>query len=356
VTRTSVRVVLALVALSSDSAIRPPQLVGYHPDGAWPSRTLPASGPAINPQAAAEELLDRCGPRLTREIPAERRAALEPVTFITHPDGGVDLVYTAPVPLTAVLVDDQLLPLTDPHPQPPWLALTPDLPVRPNPTAARPTSLDRWTRSVTKVLADTDPVRYAVLDHWRQLVEETTAASELLPRYFTITQLRAVYDAIWGDPQDPGNFHSWVMRSNGGMCTPVDPARIRRDLDAAAHPHLTDSSGSNRRTSNGHPTSRLAISSLTAQLAGPGLVGTSPLALGRAVATLGGLGPAIALTGGLIAHQAARTPGKKATWYQHARPTRTILKVLYSPRPAWRAPGVDAAAGRRPDIQPARGR
>lgn len=337
-TRTTLRVVLVLVALSSDSATRPPQLVGYRPGGSWPSRTLPAGGAGRPPRSVAAELVECCGPRIARETPAHRRPALEAVTFIDTSNGGVDLVYTAPVPLTAVMVDEQLLPLTDAHPQPPWENLTPDLP--PRPTGTSTAAATRWARTVTKTLNAADPTDYAVLDHWRQLVEETTAASDLLPRYFTITQLRTVYDAIWGDPQDPGNFHSWATRSNTGAYTPADPSRIAHDLNNTARPHLTlnDSSNSNGAA----PT----ISTLIEQLAGPGLIGTSPLALDRALATLGGLGPATAVAGGLIAHQATRTSGKKATWY-HRTGTRTILKALYPARPAWRAAGIDAAAGRQ---------
>lgn len=52
-------------------------------------------------------------------------------------------------------------------------------------------------------------------EHARVLLEETDAALDLLPPVFTLTQLRGVYDAVWGTALDPGNFIKRVTRIEG---------------------------------------------------------------------------------------------------------------------------------------------
>lgn len=50
-----------------------------------------------------------------------------------------------------------------------------------------------------------DALRQATL-----LVERTGFAAQLLPRNFTVTELRQVYEALWGIPLDAGNFQRKV--------------------------------------------------------------------------------------------------------------------------------------------------
>ena len=46
-------------------------------------------------------------------------------------------------------------------------------------------------------------------------METSTLASSLLGEEFTIAQLRAVYEAVWGRPLDPGNFQRKVLGTPG---------------------------------------------------------------------------------------------------------------------------------------------
>ena len=52
-------------------------------------------------------------------------------------------------------------------------------------------------------------------EHARVLLEETDAALDLLPPVFTLTQLREIYDAVWGATLNPGNFIKRVTRIEG---------------------------------------------------------------------------------------------------------------------------------------------
>lgn len=51
---------------------------------------------------------------------------------------------------------------------------------------------------------------------WLQrALEHTTTATGLLPDEFTISELREVYEAVWGRPLDPGNFQRKVTGTPG---------------------------------------------------------------------------------------------------------------------------------------------
>jgi 8-oxo-dGTP diphosphatase len=55
-----------------------------------------------------------------------------------------------------------------------------------------------------------DAVQRLALD-----LEHTTVATSLLPSEFTISELRGVYETVWGRPLDPGNFQRKVMGTDG---------------------------------------------------------------------------------------------------------------------------------------------
>jgi 8-oxo-dGTP diphosphatase len=46
-------------------------------------------------------------------------------------------------------------------------------------------------------------------------LEHSTVATSLLPREFTVSELRAVYETVWGQALDPGNFQRKVMSTDG---------------------------------------------------------------------------------------------------------------------------------------------
>ncbi|WP_041289105.1 NUDIX hydrolase [Kribbella flavida] len=132
-----------------------------------------------------------------------------------------------------------------------YLALVPDLPV---PVAGSDAASASWI-PVADVLAD--PGRLA-FDHHRILadaVERARAKLEYSPLAtafcadeFTISELRGVYEAVWGVALDPRNFHRKATRTEGfvepvGATTTRDggrPAQLfRRGAATTLHPPLT---------------------------------------------------------------------------------------------------------------------
>lgn len=53
------------------------------------------------------------------------------------------------------------------------------------------------------------------VSHLQSALERTPCAKEFLPEEFTIAQLRAVYEAVWGVTLDPGNFQRKVTGAPG---------------------------------------------------------------------------------------------------------------------------------------------
>jgi 8-oxo-dGTP diphosphatase len=134
-----------------------------------------------------------------------------------------------------------------------YLALIPDLPA---PVAGTDAAAASWV-PVAEVLAD--PRRLA-FDHYRILtdsVERARAKLEYSPLAttfcadeFTISELRGIYEAVWGTPLDPRNFHRKATKTDGfveplGATTTRDggrPAQLfRRGSAQALYPPLTRS-------------------------------------------------------------------------------------------------------------------
>jgi len=132
-----------------------------------------------------------------------------------------------------------------------YLALVPDLPA---PVAGTDAASASWV-DVGEVLAD--PGRLA-FDHHRILsdgverarakLEYSPLAAAFCPPEFTISELRGVYEAVWGTPLDPRNFHRKVTKTPdfvepaGGTTTRDGgrPAQLfRRGTATTLYPPMT---------------------------------------------------------------------------------------------------------------------
>jgi 8-oxo-dGTP diphosphatase len=99
-----------------------------------------------------------------------------------------------------------------------YLALVPDLP---DPVAGSDAA-GAGLESVDDLLAEPDRLAF---DHHRILsdgverarakLEYSTLATAFCPESFTVAELRGVYEAVWGVPLDPRNFHRKVTSTPG---------------------------------------------------------------------------------------------------------------------------------------------
>ncbi|CAA9273477.1 MAG: Hypothetical Nudix-like regulator [uncultured Corynebacteriales bacterium] len=94
-----------------------------------------------------------------------------------------------------------------------YLVLAPDLPV---PRAGGDAADARWARVPVGALAfDHGRILADGVERARAKLEYTPLAAEFCPAEFTIGDLRAVYESVWGIPLDPRNFHRKVTGSTG---------------------------------------------------------------------------------------------------------------------------------------------
>ncbi len=130
-----------------------------------------------------------------------------------------------------------------------YIALAPDLPA---PTAGTDAAEARW-HPVEEVLAadglafDHDTILRDGLERARAKLEYTPVAAAFCPPEFTISELRRVYEVVWGTRLDARNFHRKATRTDGfveetSATTTRDggrPARLYRAGSARTlHPPL----------------------------------------------------------------------------------------------------------------------
>ncbi|MFE6610555.1 NUDIX domain-containing protein [Amycolatopsis sp. NPDC057786] len=94
-----------------------------------------------------------------------------------------------------------------------YVALMPDLPL---PVAGGDARAAHWN-PVTELLDSPDRLAFDhhqlltdAVEHARESLSHTTLAASFCPPEFTIAQLRAVYEIVWGIELDPANFHRKV--------------------------------------------------------------------------------------------------------------------------------------------------
>ncbi|GAA2828573.1 NUDIX domain-containing protein [Kitasatospora paracochleata] len=96
------------------------------------------------------------------------------------------------------------------------LAFAPDLP---DPQAGSDAAAAAWhpvdTLDPAALAFDHARILADALDRARAKLEYTPLAAAFLGPDFTIPELRAVYESVWGDPLHPGNFHRKVLSVPG---------------------------------------------------------------------------------------------------------------------------------------------
>jgi ADP-ribose pyrophosphatase YjhB (NUDIX family) len=106
-----------------------------------------------------------------------------------------------------------------------YLAMMPDLPL---PTAGSDASTAAWlpVDTVLGTLAfDHDVILGDAVERARTRLEFTTLATAFCGPEFTIGDLRAVYEAVWGETLDPRNFSRKVI-STEGFVSPTGAKRV----------------------------------------------------------------------------------------------------------------------------------
>ncbi|GAA4889012.1 NUDIX hydrolase [Streptomonospora salina] len=111
-----------------------------------------------------------------------------------------------------------------------YLALGPDMPA---PVAGTDAGAARWT-PVNDALAagfglafDHGGILTDGVERARTKLEYTTVATSFCTEPFTLSELRSVYEVVWGLPLDPSNFRRKVTRTAGF----VEPTGERRATD-----------------------------------------------------------------------------------------------------------------------------
>jgi 8-oxo-dGTP diphosphatase len=129
-----------------------------------------------------------------------------------------------------------------------YLALLPDLPV---PVAGTDASQAEWRPMAglrpDRLAFDHDRILADGVERARAKLEYTPLATAFCPPEFTVAELRAVYETVWGAPLDPRNFHRKVTTTEGflsatGRTTEGDrgrPAQLyRRGSATVLYPPL----------------------------------------------------------------------------------------------------------------------
>ncbi|MGW4830815.1 NUDIX domain-containing protein [Amycolatopsis japonica] len=119
-----------------------------------------------------------------------------------------------------------------------YVALMPDLPI---PTAGGDARAAHWT-PVDEPLANPSVLAFDhhrilgdAVENARDLLSHTTLAATFCPPEFTITQLREVYETVWGTELEPSNFHRKVTRTDGFLIPTGDKAASDRGRRATLY-------------------------------------------------------------------------------------------------------------------------
>ncbi|WP_427886590.1 NUDIX hydrolase [Kribbella sp. GL6] len=128
-----------------------------------------------------------------------------------------------------------------------YLALVPDLPA---PVAGSDAASAGWidVREGGELAFDHGRILADAVERARAKLEYSPLATAFCPPEFTISELRGVYEAVWGIPLDPRNFHRKVTKTPDfvaplGTTTTRDggrPAQLfHRGTATTLHPPMT---------------------------------------------------------------------------------------------------------------------
>lgn len=118
-----------------------------------------------------------------------------------------------------------------------YLALGPDLPV---PAAGTDAQAACWVpvrealEDGARLAFDHPAILREALERARSHLEYTTVAAAFCAEPFSISDLRHVYEAIWGCPLDPSNFRRKVTRA-WQFLEPTDARRLQLGRPAALY-------------------------------------------------------------------------------------------------------------------------
>lgn len=108
-----------------------------------------------------------------------------------------------------------------------YLALAPGVP---DPAASGAAAHTRWVpvddAGSLPLAFDHAQILADGLDRVRAKLEYSALATALCPAEFTVAELRGVYEAVWGRPLDPRNFHRKIAGTPGLL---IDTGRVRRE-------------------------------------------------------------------------------------------------------------------------------
>lgn len=283
-------------------------------------------GEFVSAEARSPATLEACVQDLassaTAGLPTTSLLQLEQVAFVPAGEG-ITLIYTTVVPLVAWHEHETEVSAED------WVLLTP--------WVGRGQRRERESVSREHAL---------VRNYWRRQLEETSAALDFLPKYFTTAQVRAAYDSLWAEEQHVGAFHRWLhdreVPTKTPLVAPADEDVVRRDAERAFESALKSSDlGPQMQTIT--PAAAASAGGLASVAAGHA-VGLSSAMIAR-----GALGflPAALVAGGVagsvVAYQRRVGRGKKPLWYTRAERRRILIDDPYAPRPRWLPTGEEPA-------------
>jgi|GEM_PF-3637395 len=181
------------------------------------------------------------------------------------------------------------------------------------------------------------------IKHWADLIASTTAATELLPKYFSMNQLKDVYTSLFFVKLDATNFKRWVRKSNPTMIDWVaNDAEIKSEVITAIMDDLAESKAGNSLFE------QLKPDAIQDTLNSNILVGASPMLKGTPESRdlIKYLPPivtnAIVKSSSTIAFQHLKQGVTTKYWYQAESHIRRYLKDKFGSKPAWIDEGAPA--------------